>query len=129
MLQFELSDIISVSLFIGGLITVYVNLKKELVQLVSNAESDRRQSALDRENIKDLQNAVNKENLARHEETKDFWIKLSNLEKSQLQTNIYLQENLKHLMELIKKHDKSIDYLSELTREHDNVMSELKHKN
>lgn len=116
-MSFTITEILGVAALLGSLIMVYVTVRKALVKLEVDFNYLREQWTRDRAEyeakIIKLETILETERNARNQDNSELWKKLITIETNQAEMNVYLKENLKHVMQLLGKHDEQIKRIDE----------------
>ena len=117
-MHFTLTDVFQIVGYLGAFISLYIAIRKDQVKSDTIIQQHE-------EKIKELRATLKEETNKRNLDTKELWNKLVNIENTQSQTNVFLEENLKSINRLLEIHDASIKNIKDRLSINDKDMKEF----
>lgn len=116
-MQYQLSDLLMIIGYIGGLIATYVIMTSRITRIEVKIET-----LLEKYNLVKTDVEKNKEAIDR--EKRYVVEKLAQIEAGQAKTNVFLEENLKNLTRIITVHETELRDLKSKLQDNDKSLTE-----
>lgn len=115
-MQYQLSDLLMIIGYIGGLIATYVIMTSRITRIEVSIETLIEKYTLVRADVEKNKDAIDKE--------KRYVVeKLAQIEAGQAKTNVFLEENLKNLTRIITVHETELRDLKSKLHDSDKVLT------
>jgi len=103
-MHIQIIDVLTILVAIGPIIGVYVVLKRDVATLKVTL-------AIASKEIEKLEQEISHLKIDHNRENRETWKKLAAIEAAQLETNVYLKENLKRLTDITARLADEVDNL------------------
>lgn len=115
-MQYQLSDLLMIIGYIGGLIATYVIMTSRITRIEVRIETLVEKYTLIRADVEKNKESIDKE--------KRYVVeKLAQIEAGQAKTNVFLEENLKNLTRIITVHETELRDLKSKLHDSDKVLT------
>jgi len=115
-MQYQLSDLLMIIGYIGGLIATYVIMTSRITRIEVRIETLIEKYTLVRADVEKNKESIDKE--------KRYVVeKLAQIEAGQAKTNVFLEENLKNLTRIITVHETELRDLKSKLHDSDKVLT------
>lgn len=117
-MEYTLGDILMIVGYVGGIIATYIVISNRITRLEVKQEAFR-------EKISELQMDIRSNKSAIDQEKRFVLEKLAILESGQSKTNVFLEENLKRLTEILAMHDTRLKDQGSKIDDHSKALNDL----